>query len=103
MTRQDAKGKPAGGWHPDQKLTLDEALRGYTAGSAYAAFAEDRLGILKPGLRADVTVVDRDLFRVTPKELLAARVVMTIVDGDVAYESAQSAQSTEYLPKISKK
>ena len=44
LTRQDAKGKPAGGWHPDQRLTLDETLRAFTAGSAYAAFAEDRLG-----------------------------------------------------------
>ena len=80
ITRQDAEGRPEGGWHPEHRLTLEEALRGHTAGSAYAAFAEDRVGILKPGLRADVTIVDRDLFRVTPKELLAARVVMTIVE-----------------------
>jgi predicted amidohydrolase YtcJ len=87
ITRQDDRGRPPGGWHPEHRLTLEEALRAHTAGSAHAAFAEDRLGILKPGLRADVTIIDRDLFRVTPKELLAARVVMTIVDGDVAGES----------------
>ena len=86
ITRQDAEGQPAGGWHPEQRLTLEETLRGFTAGSAIAAFAEDRLGILKPGFRADLTIVDRDLFRVTPAELLAAHVVMTIVDGDVAYD-----------------
>ena len=45
ITRQDAEGQPAGGWHPEQKLSLEETLRGYTAGAAYAAFAEDRLGI----------------------------------------------------------
>ena len=88
ITRQDADGHPPGGWHPEDRLSLEDALRAHTASSAFAAFAEDRLGILKPGLRADVTVVDRDLFRASPKELLAARVVMTIVDGGVAFEQA---------------
>ncbi len=86
ITRQDPQGKPEGGWHPDQVLTLEETLRGFTAGAAHAAFAEDRLGILKPGFRADVTVVDRDLFEVKPKELLATRVLGTIVNGKVAFE-----------------
>jgi predicted amidohydrolase YtcJ len=86
ITRQDQQGKPPGGWHPDQVLTLEEALRGFTAGAAYAAFAEDRLGVLKPGFRADVTVVDQDLFEVKPRELLASRVMATIVEGQVAFE-----------------
>jgi len=85
ITRQDAKGQPSGGWHPDQILTLEETLRGFTAGAAYAAFAEERLGILKPGFRADLTVVDRDLFEVKPKELLASKVVGTIVDGKFVF------------------
>ncbi|WP_165229078.1 amidohydrolase family protein [Aquisphaera insulae] len=85
ITRQDAEGKPDGGWHPEQKLTLDEALRAFTAGAARAGFAEGRLGVLRPGMQADLTVVDRDLFRVRPKELLASRVVMTIVGGKVAF------------------
>jgi predicted amidohydrolase YtcJ len=87
ITRQDPQGKPDGGWHPDQVLTLDEVLRGFTAGAAYAAFAEDRLGTLKPGFRADITVVDRDLFEVKPKQLLASRVVATIVEGKIEFES----------------
>jgi predicted amidohydrolase YtcJ len=88
LTRQDAEGRPSGGWHPEHRMSLEEALRAHTAGSAHAGFAEDRLGVLKPGLRADVTIVDRDLFRVTPKELLAARVLMTIVEGGIAFEQA---------------
>jgi predicted amidohydrolase YtcJ len=88
ITRQDPEGRPPGGWHPEQRFSLEEALRAHTAGSAYAAFAEERLGILKPGMRADVTVVDRDLFRVTPRQLLASRVVMTIVEGAIAFEQA---------------
>jgi len=89
ITRQDPNGKPEGGWHPDQALTLEETLRGFTAGAAYAAFAEDRVGTLKVGFRADVTVVDRDLFEVKPKEVLATRVLGTITDGKVAFERAQ--------------
>jgi predicted amidohydrolase YtcJ len=86
MTRQDEQGSPPGGWHPDQRLALEEALRLHTAGSARAAFAEDRLGVLTPGLRADVTVVDRDLFAVDPRGVLKAEVLMTVVDGAVVYE-----------------
>jgi predicted amidohydrolase YtcJ len=86
ITRQDPEGKPKGGWHPEQKLSLDETLRGFTSGAAYAAFAEDRLGILKPGYRADLTVIDRDLFQADPAGVLGARVVATVVDGAVAYE-----------------
>ena len=86
ITRQDAEGKPEGGWHPEQRLSLDETLQGFTSGAAYAAFAEDRLGILKPGYRADLTVIDRDLFQADPAGVLGARVVATVVDGAVAYE-----------------
>lgn len=86
LTRQDEKGTPPGGWHPDQKMTLEETLRAHTAGSAFAAFAEDHLGILKPGFRADVTVLDRDLFDVTPLQVLKADVLMTVVDGEVVFE-----------------
>jgi predicted amidohydrolase YtcJ len=86
LTREDAKGNPTGGWHPDQKMTLEQTLRAFTAGSAFAAFDEDRLGVLKPGMRADMTVVDRDLFRVSPLEVLGANVLLTVVDGEVAYE-----------------
>lgn len=86
LTRQDAKGQPVSGWHPDQKMSLEETLRAFTAGSAHAAFDENRLGVLRAGMRADVTVVDRDLFQIKPLELLGAKVLMTIVDGEVVYE-----------------
>lgn len=85
ITRRDAEGEPPGGWHPDQVMTMEEALRGFTRGSAYAAFEEGRLGVLKVGMRADVTVVDRDLFRVDPAEVLGARVTETVIEGDVVH------------------
>jgi predicted amidohydrolase YtcJ len=86
ITRQDAGGIPAGGWHPEQRLTLDEVLRGFTAGAAHAAFNEDRVGILRTGMQADVTVIDHDLFRSTPQDVLASRVLVTVVGGRVAFE-----------------
>lgn len=87
ITRADAEGNPPGGWHPDQKLTLDETLRAFTAGSAYAGFAEDRLGVLKVGMRADLTVIDRDLFTSKPADVLASKVVATIIEGEIVYEN----------------
>ena len=87
VTRQDAEGRPEGGWHPEHRLTVEEALRGFTAGSAYAQFSEDRVGILKGGYQADLTLLDRDPFRIPPKELLSTKVLMTIVDGQVVFDS----------------
>ncbi len=91
ITRQEADGKPLGGWHPEQKLSLEETLRGFTAGAAYAGFAEDRLGVLKPGYRADLTILDRDLFHADPAGVLSSQVVMTVVDGTVAFERPRNA------------
>jgi predicted amidohydrolase YtcJ len=85
LTRQDEKGQPEGGWHPEHRLSLEETLRAHTAGSAYAAFDEGRVGVLRVGMRADLTVVDRDLFRVAPKDVLGATVTATIVDGRVEH------------------
>ena len=85
LTRQDEAGNPPGGWHPDQKLTAEETLTAFTAGSAYAAFSENRLSVLKPGFRADLTILNVDPFRSEPRNLVSAKVVMTIVEGEVVY------------------
>ena len=90
ITRQDAEGKPPGGRRPEQRFTLEEALRAHTAGSAYAAFAESSVGVLKDGMRADMTVVDRDLLAVTPAEVLKTVVTETVIDGEVVYRRPQS-------------
>ncbi len=90
VTRQDAQGKPAGGWHPEQCLTLEETLRAFTAGAAFAAFDEDRVGCLKTGFRTDMTIVDADLFKAAPEELLASLVRMTIIDGAIVYDRGKT-------------
>src|SRR3954468_7969575 len=60
ISRQDMSGQPPGGWIPSEQLTLGQSLRAYTRGSAYAGFAEDRIGALEPGKYADLIIVDRD-------------------------------------------
>jgi len=97
-TRREPGGNPAGGWHPDQRLTLDEALRGFTAGAARAGFAEERVGVLKVGYRADVTVVDRDLFRIPPEELPKVEVRMTVVDGEAVFDAGTSKTESKLSP-----
>jgi predicted amidohydrolase YtcJ len=92
ITRQDAAGKPSGGWHPEQKLSLEETLRGFTSGAAYAAFAENRLGVLKAGYRADLTLIDRDLFVSDPRSVLSSRVISTVIEGAVVFERQSAAQ-----------
>ncbi len=80
-TRQDAEGRPEGGWLPDQKLTGEEALRAFTAGAAYASFAEERRGMLKPGMDADLVALSADPADGPPREVRAAKVLLTVVGG----------------------
>jgi predicted amidohydrolase YtcJ len=85
VTRQDPAGNPAGGWYPDQKLTLDEAIAAFTSAPAYAGFAEATRGRIAPGMAADLTVFDRPL--VAGPELLATKIRATIVAGEVVFEA----------------
>jgi predicted amidohydrolase YtcJ len=86
VTRATLDGKHPEGWFPEQHLSLDEALRAYTQGSAYAAFAEEEKGTLAPGKLADVVVLSDDLFKIAPEKIRDAKVVMTIVGGRVVSE-----------------
>ncbi len=82
LTRQEPDGDPAGGWHPEQRLTLNETLRGFTAEAAYAVGREGDLGILRPGLFFDCTVLDRDPRGGEPVVWLAAKPVALFVGGE---------------------
>jgi predicted amidohydrolase YtcJ len=82
VTRRRPDGSPnEDGWRPASKLTVEEALRAYTIGPAYAVGMEDRLGKLAPGYLADLVVLDRDIFTIPPDELLETQIVGTMVDG----------------------
>jgi len=85
VTRQTLDGKYPEGWVPEQKISVQEALRAYTAGYAYAVFAESSRGVLKPGYRADLVVLDRDITRMPPGSIDEAKVVATVVGGKVVF------------------
>ena len=68
-------------WHPEHAVTMEEAIRSFTAEGAYASFAEDRRGRLVPGFTADFCVIDRDITSLPPEALNEAKVIMTFVDG----------------------
>ena len=85
VTRQQRDGEPQGGWYPRQRLTVAEAVWGYTMGAALVAGREAELGSVTPGKLADLIVLDRDIFTIRPMEIAEARVAMTIFDGRVVY------------------
>ncbi len=88
-TRQDAAGQPPGGWLPDQRLSGEEALEGFTVGAAYAAFAEKVRGRLQPGMDADFVALSVDPVDAQPADLLTGRVRLTVVAGAEVYRAPE--------------
>jgi len=86
VTRKDRRGELGDGWFPDQKLTMEEAIRLYTLDSAYSEFMEDRKGMIKQGYLGDVVIFDRDLLTVQHEEIMSCAVDFTIVGGEVVYQ-----------------
>jgi predicted amidohydrolase YtcJ len=76
-------------YFPEQKLTIQQALAAYTTGSAYAQFAEKEKGTLAPGMLADFVVLDRDLTKVAPPEILRTQVLRTVVGGKTVYHAGE--------------
>ena len=86
VTRRTLDDRNPGGWVPEQKITVEDALRAYTAGSAFAEFGETEKGTIERGKLADLVLLDRDLTRIAPETIRDARVVMTVVGGRVVFE-----------------
>lgn len=86
VTRRTIDGKNPKGWIPEQKITVEEALRAYTTSNAWAMFAEKEVGRIAPGMLADIVVLSDDLFTLAPEKIESVKVDMTIVDGEVVYE-----------------
>ncbi len=86
VTRIDSSGEEV--WHPHERITLADALKAYTAGSAYGAFREQELGTLEVGKLADIAVLDRNLFDIPVEEIPDAKVQLTIFDGKVVFSNA---------------
>lgn len=85
VTRKTLKGIPPGGFEPDQKMTREQALRSYTLSAAFGAFEENTKGSIEVGKYADLTVFDQDIMSIPEEDILNTKVVMTIVNGVVAY------------------
>jgi len=85
VTRRTLDGENPGGWVPEQKIAIEQALHAYTTEAAYASFDEDRKGMLKPGMLADFVLLDRDLTNITPDAIRGTQVLRTIVGGRTVY------------------
>jgi predicted amidohydrolase YtcJ len=85
LTRQTSDGKPAGGFVPEQRITLEQAIEAYTMGVAYAGKRENTEGSIEPGKLADLIVIDQDLFKTEPRRIDQTKVLMTVVGGKVVY------------------
>jgi predicted amidohydrolase YtcJ len=87
VTREKLKGGPEGGWLPQYKLPVDEAIRLFTSYAAKSCFYEDRLGMLKPGYLADLVVLEEDLYAVEPHHIKDVKVLRTVCGGKTVYEA----------------
>ena len=86
VTRELPDGGPAGGWEPQEKITMEECIRGYTSGSAYAEFEEGKKGELKVGEYADFVILSNDVTKIPAKEILKTEVLQTVVGGKTVYQ-----------------
>lgn len=89
VTRKDRLGENGEGWHPEQKIKMEDAIKYYTLGSAYSQFMEDRKGMIKPGFLADIVIVDKDLLTIPENEIMKTKVDYTIVGGKVVFASGK--------------
>jgi hypothetical protein len=87
VTRQRPDGTPSEGWYPDERLTVAQAVHGYTLSPARLGGADAWLGSISPGKKADLVVLDKDIYRVDPQAILDTQVVMTVFDGGVVFEA----------------
>jgi predicted amidohydrolase YtcJ len=85
VTRRTLDGKNPGGWVPEEKVSVEEAVRAFTANGAWVEFAEAAKGTIEAGKAADLVVLDRDIFTIPPEEIDRAAVRMTILDGRIIY------------------
>lgn len=87
VKRQDVSGKPEGGWKPEERMNIKEALQAYTTAGAYGTFEEELKGSLEPGKLADFIVINKNPLEINPQELLETECLMTVIGGKVAWRS----------------
>lgn len=98
VTRATLDGKHAGGWFPEQKLTVPETIEAYTLGSAYAEFQENEKGSITPKKLADLVLLSDDIFTIAPEKIRNVHVLKTIVGGKVVFDSDAAASNSPSAP-----
>jgi predicted amidohydrolase YtcJ len=88
VTRQTITGQPATGWFPNERISIEDAIRAYTLNTAYANFEERSKGSIEVGKLADLAVLSKNILKIAPKEFLTTEVLYTIVDGKIVYDKA---------------
>jgi hypothetical protein len=88
VTRQDEQGQPAGGWYPEERISMAETIHAYTMGPARLAGKQSHQGSLSPGKWADMIVLSQNIFDIPPEAILETKVALTIFDGDVVHRNA---------------
>jgi predicted amidohydrolase YtcJ len=90
VTRQNTEGEPAGGWWPEERISIEDAIRNYTAEGAYASFEERDKGQVAAGMLADLVVHSKDLLTIKPSEILRTEPDLTVFDGRIVYERGKA-------------
>ena len=103
VTRRTLDGRNPNGWIPDQKITVEEAVRAYTVGSAYAEFMENEKGTITPGKLADLVILSQDIFTIPPTEIEHTHVITTLMDGRVVYNDERGMRNDEVKKPATKK
>jgi predicted amidohydrolase YtcJ len=85
VARKGLKGESGDGWHPEQAVTREQALRMFTIGPAYAAFEEKDRGTIEAGKLADLTILSLDIMKIQVEDILKARCIMTVVGGEIVF------------------
>jgi predicted amidohydrolase YtcJ len=96
VTRRTLDEKNPNGWVPEQKISVEQALRAYTAGAAYASFEESRKGVLSAGRLADLVMMDRNIFEIPPEEIRNGRILMTFVGGRKAFDRSSGSSTASH-------
>ena len=89
VTRKDRSGEEGNGWYPEQKIKMQDAIKYYTLGSAFAQFMDDRKGMIRQGYLADIVITDKDLLSIPENEIMKTKVDYTIIGGKVVYASGK--------------
>ncbi len=89
VTRRTLDDKNPTGWYPEQKISVEDALRCYTVNNAYAGFHENKTGMLKVGMLADFVILSDDLFKIAPEKIKDVKVLQTILDGKIVYDAVE--------------